>query len=201
MKTIRELLLDADPLRHEPAIANERRDAARAAVVAAARDNAPSKAAMPFRFARLALVAVVIIGIAILGSRLWPRIGFETYAHVRFEVRLAEDMPAPGLREANVAGNDRTIYVHPEIVLSNEDVARAEVSKDQNGRVAVSLQFTTEGARKIQAASADHIGRPVAILIDDVVIMAPVLTSALGDSAQITGMTRDEAERIANGMN
>jgi preprotein translocase subunit SecD len=45
------------------------------------------------------------------------------------------------------------------------------------------------------------VGRPVAILIDGEVVMTPVVRSAIGNSATITGnYTRAEAERIASGM-
>ena len=200
MKTIHDLLSDADPLRHESSVAEEQRRAARTIIEAAALSNTRSAELAHFRVAHLAIVSAAVLGILILGSLLWPRAGFETHARVRFEVRLAEDKSAPGLSEANVSGTEKTIYLHPEIVLSNEDVAIAEVSKDGAARVAVSLKFTAEGTRKIQAATAGHVGRPVAILIDGVVVMAPLLRSALGDSAMITGVTAAEAERIANGM-
>jgi preprotein translocase subunit SecD len=199
MKTIHDLLKDADPLRRESPVVEDQREKARAVITTAMTDTRKIERT-PFRAPRLLLISAAVVGILILGSLLWPRMGFETHARVRFEVRLAEDKPAPGLSETKVSGTERMIYLHPEIVLSNEDVAVAEVSKDGNARVAVSLKFTAEGTRKIQTATAGHVGRPVAILIDGAVVMAPLLKSALGDSAMITGMTSAEAERIANGM-
>ena len=47
-------------------------------------------------------------------------------AAVRFEVRLAEDNPAGGLQAARV-GTDRTIYLHPEAIVTNSDIATARV--------------------------------------------------------------------------
>ena len=201
MKTIKELLHDADPLRHEPAISSSRRDALRQAVVAAAVDATPGAMSGRFRFARLATVSVVVIGILLLGWRVWPRMAFETHAAVRFEVRLAEDMAAAGLREAKVSGSDRSIYLHQEIVVDNADIARAEASLDENARIAVNVRFTRDGAQKMRTATQNHIGKPVAILFDDEVVMAPVLRSVIGEAAQITGnYTREEAERIAKAI-
>jgi preprotein translocase subunit SecD len=53
----------------------------------------------------------------------------------------------------------------------------------------------------MRRATAMHLGRPVAILIDGRVVMAPLVRSPVSESAVITGdFTRAEAERIADGM-
>jgi preprotein translocase subunit SecD len=51
------------------------------------------------------------------------------------------------------------------------------------------------------AATQNHIGRPVAILVDDEVVMAPTVRAAIGERAEINGnYTREEAERVVNGI-
>ncbi len=53
----------------------------------------------------------------------------------------------------------------------------------------------------MKEATARHIGRPMAILIDGAVVMAPVVRSAVTDSAVITGnFALSEPERIADGL-
>ena len=53
----------------------------------------------------------------------------------------------------------------------------------------------------MRQATAAHIGRPVAILIDGQVVMAPVVCSTIGSSAMSTGnFTRADAARIADGI-
>jgi preprotein translocase subunit SecD len=53
----------------------------------------------------------------------------------------------------------------------------------------------------MRAATASHIGKPVAILLDGLVVMAPVLRTPIGASARITGsFTRAQAERIVKGI-
>jgi hypothetical protein len=204
VKTIKELLQDADPLRHEPAISASRRDASRQAVLAAAFASAPSTVSTRFRVARFAAVSLVVIGMGMLflASRLLPRMGFEAYAAVRFEVRLAEDTPAPGLREAKVLGSGRSIYLHPQVVVGNGDIARAEVLPGREPlQFVVGVSFTADGARKMRAATQNHIGSPVAILIDDEVVMAPTVRSVIGDRAEINGnFTRARAEQIVKGL-
>jgi hypothetical protein len=203
MKTIKEVLSEADPVRYEPEISALRREATRRVVATAANTSAQLNNGKSYRFMRVATITLAVLGVLLLALRIWSPGGFATHAAVRFEIRLAEDMAAPGLQEAKIMGTERTIYLHQEIVAGNADVAGAELlqSAQEPNRFGVGLRFTPEGARKVRAATENHIGKRVAILIDDVVVLAPVVRAAIGDSAEINGnYTRDEALRIVNGI-
>jgi preprotein translocase subunit SecD len=122
-------------------------------------------------------------------------------AQVRFEVRLAEDRPVPGLIVAEAGHSGRVVYLHTEAVVGNDDIAQTWVIDDGTDRFGVGVQFLSGGAERMRRFSAGHIGRPVAILIDGTVVMAPVVRSVMGDSAIINGaFTREEAARIAEGI-
>jgi preprotein translocase subunit SecD len=129
-------------------------------------------------------------------------IAVNVVAAVRFEVRLAEDAPAAGLREAAVPGGTRKLYLHEEAVLTNGDIARAEtIPGNTAATFGVALTFNGDGASKIARATGGHIGRPLAILIDGAVVMAPVVRSPVTTSAVISGdFTRAEADRIVAGI-
>lgn len=145
-----------------------------------------------------ATAAAIVIATGLgLPSLLAPPVS----AQVRFEVRLAETDPAPGLQVARVAGSERLLYLHPETVVGNDDIAHASVIDDGSGRYGVGVQLLAPGADRMRQATAAHVGRPVVILLDGIVVMAPTLRSPIGDSAVITGsFTRDEAARIAAGI-
>jgi preprotein translocase subunit SecD len=145
----------------------------------------------------LALVAAAVIAILFFGSRFT----YETHAAVRFEIRLAETDAAPGLVAAEVRESGRIIYLHPEVLVSNGDVARAELLPGNLGTFVVGIQFTPEAAQRMLAATGSHIDRPLAILIDDAVVMAPTIRTAVGEQAEINGhFTYEHAERIVNGL-
>jgi len=136
-----------------------------------------------------------------LGSRGWSPFVSDLQAAVRFEVRLAEDRPAPGLREVKVPDSDRSIYLHDEVVVTNSDIAAARVISSGQGHYSVGVEFSASGAEKMRAATANHIGKPVAILLDGQVAAAPVLRTPIAASAVITGnFTMTQAEKIANGI-
>ena len=56
-------------------------------------------------------------------------------------------------------------------------------------------------AERLRQATSAHIGRPVAILLEGRVAMAPTVRSPIAESAVITGaFTEAEARRIAEGI-
>jgi hypothetical protein len=197
------MLRDADPVRHEPQLTDAERDRMlRSIVAAASRASVASSRWFRAPVALLAAIAVVVLGFVVAGSRSWPQGSTTVQAAVRFEVRLAEDRPADGLREVRLTGANRTIYLHEEIVVTNADVERAAVVPGSGpSRFNIGVQLNAAGAQKMRRATAGHVGRPMAVLIDGEVVMAPVLRDPIGDSALITGdYPRAEAERIVNGI-
>jgi len=73
-------------------------------------------------------------------------------------------------------------------VVTGEELVDAQPSFDQNNRPAVSFRFNPTGARKFGDYTAENIGSPFAIVLDDEVISAPVIQSHIpGGSGIITG--------------
>ncbi len=73
-------------------------------------------------------------------------------------------------------------------VVSGEELTDAQPSFDQNGSPAVNFRFNPAGARKFGDYTAENIGEPFAIVLDDKVISAPVIQSHIaGGSGIITG--------------
>ncbi len=73
-------------------------------------------------------------------------------------------------------------------VVTGEQLTDAQPAFDQNGRPAVNFRFNPTGARKFGDYTADNIGSPFAIVLDDEVISAPTIQSHIsGGSGIITG--------------
>lgn len=119
------------------------------------------------------------------------------------EVRLAEVQPAAGLIEASMPGSSEKIYLHREIVVTNADVVQARVVPGNGGSdFSITVGFTREGAVKMAQATASHLNRPLAILINGQVVTAPTLRDPISDSAVIYGnFTSSDAAAIAEGLN
>jgi preprotein translocase subunit SecD len=105
------------------------------------------------------------------------------------------------LIEATVAGTNRTIFLHKEPLLANEDIAEARVVLNERDEPVVDVRFVPAVHQKVRDATEAHRGKPLAILVDGRVVTAPVVQWQIGESARIQGaFTPEEAERITKGL-
>ena len=105
--------------------------------------------------------------------------------------RGADENASPGLGNSLLpdAESEGVFYIiETAPVVTGEQLVDAQPSFDQNGRPAVSFRFDTTGARKFGTYTAENIGAPFAIVLDNEVISAPTIQSAIpGGSGIITG--------------
>ncbi|MBP1805550.1 protein translocase subunit SecD [Rubellimicrobium aerolatum] len=128
-----------------------------------------------------------------------------TTAQLTFQpvVQVTSDAEAnPGAGNVLVPSVDEpgVLYVLDRAaVVTGEDLTDAQPTFDQNGRPAVSFRFDAQGARAFGEYTAAHIGEPFAIVLDDQVISAPVIQSAIpGGQGIITGQfTPEESTELA----
>ncbi|MDC0656428.1 protein translocase subunit SecD [Leisingera sp. SS27] len=109
---------------------------------------------------------------------------------------------APGVGNKVIPSLDEEgIYytIEAAAVVTGEDLVDAQPSFDQNGRPAVTFRFNTSGARRFGDYTAENIGSPFAIVLDDEVVSAPVIQSHIpGGSGIITGnFTVEESTNLA----
>ncbi len=109
------------------------------------------------------------------------------------------------------AGGDRELVVpsmdepgvwyilEPTPVVTGEELTDAQPAFDQNGRPAVNFRFNPAGGRKFGDYTAENIGKPFAIVLDEEVISAPVIQDHIaGGSGIITGrFTVEESTQLA----
>jgi hypothetical protein len=197
MSSLKSLLQHADPLPREAPRLDAARERIRLAMLRAAESKRP-----PTRLTRLPVLVGVLVAaiVAMVAYAVFERGATPVFAAVRFEIRLAEEQPTPGLIVAQVGQSTRLVYLHPEIVVGNDDIAEASVAED-GVQVSVNVRFLPQGAERLQQATAAHVGRPMAILIDSRVVMTPTVRAPVGEWAVITGpFSRADAERVAQGI-
>lgn len=66
-------------------------------------------------------------------------------------------------------------------------VAGAFIGPDQRGLNAIKFQMNAQGGKKLGDLSGRHVGKKMAVLLDDEVYTAPRLQSQISSSAEITG--------------
>lgn len=93
---------------------------------------------------------------------------------------------------------DRRFYVAPECVVTERDIVDAQAGNDNRGMPAVLVSLSPSGADRLAAFTRDQIGKPLAILVDDELVTAPIIHSEFSSAAMITGdFTRERVEQIA----
>ncbi len=108
----------------------------------------------------------------------------------------------PGLHNILLqdADNPAEFYVLDETpVVTGEELTDARPDFDQNNRPAVSFKFDGTGAVKFGEYTGAHVGEPFAIVLDNKVISAPTIQTAItGGSGIITGnFTLEESTNLA----
>lgn len=97
------------------------------------------------------------------------------------------------------SGQPQPILVKRDALVSGEMLTSASQSFDQNNQPAIAFRFNGVGAQRFAEATAQNIGKPFAIVLDNKVISAPRIDSAIpGGSGIITGnFTVDSAANLA----
>lgn len=199
MTTLNQLLTATDPLRDETAPPTERRDAVRRRVVGAASAGARQGTGVSSRLVVLAGGSAVLLA-ALSTSPAWMRSDATLHAAMQFEVRLAEAVQQPGMRGAVESGAGRIIYLHQDVLLTNDDIAETRVVTLPGG-FGVEVDFTEVGAIKMRSATTENVGRLLAIVVDGSVLAAPRVRSPIDQIGVISGdFTKEEAERLAEGI-
>jgi preprotein translocase subunit SecD len=128
----------------------------------------------------------------------WPPGNVDSLTSEQIEILAGKDARLGKVIERDSQGNiinERSIFLK-STVLTGAALKGAHPDLDRNGWPAVRLEFNKKGAKKFHQITAGSIGKPLAILLDNEVISAPTVQSAIGDGiAQITGKFSNEEMR------
>jgi len=87
-----------------------------------------------------------------------------------------------------MADGTGAIAVKRRVMVSGDQIVKAQQSFDQDGRPVVAIGFNSAGARRFGRVTQENVNKPFAIILDDKVLSAPNINEPiLGGSAQISG--------------
>jgi len=102
--------------------------------------------------------------------------------------------------KADSSGAKSYYVVNKVAGVSGRDLKTAGVSRDENGRPAVSFDLNAAGAEKFGRLTEENIHKLLAIVLDGQVVSAPSINSRISDRGQITGggagFSQDEAHDL-----
>lgn len=82
----------------------------------------------------------------------------------------------------------QSMIVKKKVEVSGDMLTDSQPGFDQNGEPVVNFSFDSIGAKKFCEISRNNIGKPFAVVLDDEIISAPVIRSAIcGGHGQISG--------------
>jgi SecD/SecF fusion protein len=111
--------------------------------------------------------------------------------------------PAAGMQGRGLGVYTIRTYRKGSITIDNSDIKTAMQDFEPSSNPTVAFSFTSIGSRKWGMLTGKNIGRPLAILVDDVVVSAPRVESAItGGKAIISGsFFVSEALALADQLN
>ena len=119
--------------------------------------------------------------------------------HKKIELRLADDRYVTDYVSMVTERNSKYIYVSPISLFDNKDIVSINAGPYSIG-YAINIEFSDK--EKLFDVTSKNIGRRIAILIDGVVITAPIIQAVVRDGkVVITGYyTEAEAEQIVRAL-
>jgi preprotein translocase subunit SecD len=100
-----------------------------------------------------------------------------------------------------LSGSGGTLFlVEKHVAISGDDLIDAQALLDERIKEpVVSFKFSPAGTRQFARATTENIGRPMAIVVDGVVLAAPIIREPItGGSGQISGgFTVERANDLA----
>lgn len=115
--------------------------------------------------------------------------------------QLRSGRAPPGTRILSFSddGAAGRIAVRGRPIVTGSMIIDAQPGFDSAGQPIVNLRFDEAGSRRFARATSENVGRPIAIVLDDVVISAPAINEPiLGGQAQINGgFTTESAKELA----
>jgi preprotein translocase subunit SecD len=116
----------------------------------------------------------------------------------RLEFKLVDQLANPqdiqngrapaGSQVLPMADGSGAIAVKRRVMVSGDQIVKAQQTFDQDGRPVVAIGFNSAGARRFGRVTQENVNKPFAIILDDKVLSAPNINEPiLGGNAQISG--------------
>ncbi|HEY8591889.1 MAG TPA: protein translocase subunit SecD [Sphingomicrobium sp.] len=114
-------------------------------------------------------------------------------------VEVQQGRAPAGSQVLPMADGSGLIAVKRRVMVSGEQIVKAQQTFDQDGRAVVSIGFNSAGARRFGRVTQENVNKPFAIILDDKVLSAPNINEPiLGGQAQIMGnFTVESANALA----
>lgn len=121
----------------------------------------------------------------------------------QFGIHTARTASADGLQAMTDRHSGVRLWVAPQPVLTEADVARAEMAFTPAGEPAVVLTLNDEGRATLADITRQYLGQPLAFVVDGELRLAPIVDEPVLDGrVALTGFdSLQEAEELVQDWN
>jgi len=143
---------------------------------------------------------VILISVVLLMSTIVAQNNFNK-AYLPFQVRICEPGEDYAQPQMEIYNSNESYFIYDEVCLINKDIKSTEVVNSMDGP-SVFVKLTDEGKEKFLKCTENNVGLNAAIIVDSILVSAPVIQAKI-DSGQliITGnFSEEEADNIAKGI-
>jgi|GEM_PF-1515085 len=113
------------------------------------------------------------------------------------EFRRASFEPVEGWETSKLKANEKKIYLHPQAEIDATDIEKMSLKKNQQfDELMVQIALSEEGGKKMRILTESHLNKPMAILANGEVIMAPVIRSQIAGAIEISGLSEKQAKSL-----
>jgi preprotein translocase subunit SecD len=127
-------------------------------------------------------------------------------AQAQLSIRAASTEPVDGWQPMQVehCQSRCVIWVSPTAAITASDIEKAEPEVRADGYQIIRVVFTDAGVSKLHDLTAAQLHKPIALIVDDRVLWAPMVMYIAGSAAKNNvltgstphGLTPEEVERI-----
>ncbi len=143
---------------------------------------------------------MIRINILILTSLVFG-MTLELLHSAELEIRLASFTQRDGWQVFPTADGISKTYVAPVASLSSVDFLFAR-PEQHSGESGLEMKIRRQPARRLQTLTKQNIGSPLVVIVDGIVISAPIIRSEIGADVFLTGFeNREQAESVAKLIN
>jgi preprotein translocase subunit SecD len=101
----------------------------------------------------------------------------------KVEFRLADVTPFEGSEPQPVTFHEEKLYLGKDVVIANSDIADAMAVRYPTVGEVISLRFKEDAAARLLEVTRQNMGKRMAVLLDNRILIAPAIATPFGDSA------------------
>ena len=136
---------------------------------------------------RPALLLLIAATLAACSNR------WESAEPIELQFRLARERAQEGLTPIPLDGTRVNLYLHDEVLLSNEHLESARTGK-QDGKPVVELTFNRAGSRKLEDVTLENKGQRLAVVLDSILVSAPRIDDVITNGRTVITGDFSEAD-------